>query len=183
MSTRGPYVVWLEKTGRGDVALVGGKNASLGEMVAHPRRETDSRPARFRHDRRGLLALRRRQRRCGQRSPRLLADLAPARRRWPKPATRSARPSCAANGRTKSPTASPMPTASFAIGRARRIARRRGPLQRHRRGPARGELRRPAGDLPQHPRRAGAARRLPALLRLALHRPRHRYRRPRASTI
>lgn len=27
-------VIWLEATGRGDVALVGGKNASLGEMIA-----------------------------------------------------------------------------------------------------------------------------------------------------
>ena len=28
-------VIWLEKLGRGDVGLVGGKNASLGEMVQH----------------------------------------------------------------------------------------------------------------------------------------------------
>ena len=30
-----PLVVWFEKLGRGDVSLVGGKNASLGEMVGH----------------------------------------------------------------------------------------------------------------------------------------------------
>ena len=54
--------------------------------------------------------------------------------------------------------------------------------QRDRRGPARGELRRPAGVVPEHPRRAGAARRLPALLRLAVHRPGHLYRATRAST-
>ena len=56
------------------------------------------------------------------------------------------------------------------IGQGRR--RRRRALERDGRGPARRQLRRPAGDLPQHPRRGGAARRLPALLRLALHRPR-----------
>ena len=30
-----PQVVWFESVGTGDVALVGGKNASLGEMIAH----------------------------------------------------------------------------------------------------------------------------------------------------
>src|SRR5271166_98423 len=29
------HVIWLEHLGRGDVARVGGKNASLGEMVCH----------------------------------------------------------------------------------------------------------------------------------------------------
>ena len=53
----------------------------------------------------------------------------------------------------------------------RRAGRGR-PLQRDRRGPAGRELRRPAGDIPERPRRRGAARRLPALLRVALHRPR-----------
>jgi pyruvate,water dikinase len=33
MAQASPHVIWLEKTGRGDVALVGGKNASLGEML------------------------------------------------------------------------------------------------------------------------------------------------------
>jgi len=35
MIPQAPLVVWFEKLGRGDVALVGGKNASLGEMVRH----------------------------------------------------------------------------------------------------------------------------------------------------
>ena len=35
MSADGPHVLWFEKVGRGDVAKVGGKNASLGEMVAN----------------------------------------------------------------------------------------------------------------------------------------------------
>lgn len=33
MSNPGRHVIWLEQLGRGDVARVGGKNASLGEMV------------------------------------------------------------------------------------------------------------------------------------------------------
>jgi len=35
MTARTSSVVWLETLGRGDVALVGGKNASLGELVRH----------------------------------------------------------------------------------------------------------------------------------------------------
>ncbi len=34
MSASSPHVLWFEKVGRGDVGKVGGKNASLGEMVA-----------------------------------------------------------------------------------------------------------------------------------------------------
>jgi pyruvate,water dikinase len=33
MHTRSPQVLWYKDIGRGDVARVGGKNASLGEMV------------------------------------------------------------------------------------------------------------------------------------------------------
>jgi pyruvate,water dikinase len=33
MAKTADYVIWLEKTGRGDVSIVGGKNASLGEMI------------------------------------------------------------------------------------------------------------------------------------------------------
>ena len=35
MAARAPLVVWFETLGRWDVAVVGGKNASLGEMVRH----------------------------------------------------------------------------------------------------------------------------------------------------
>jgi pyruvate,water dikinase len=35
MSVETKHIVWLEAVGRKDVALVGGKNASLGEMIAH----------------------------------------------------------------------------------------------------------------------------------------------------
>ena len=33
MHTQSTHVLWFDKLGRGDVARVGGKNASLGEMV------------------------------------------------------------------------------------------------------------------------------------------------------
>ena len=35
MNPKAPLVVWFAKLARGDVSLVGGKNASLGEMVRH----------------------------------------------------------------------------------------------------------------------------------------------------
>jgi len=35
MMAQKPQVIWFDDTGRDDVALVGGKNASLGEMVRH----------------------------------------------------------------------------------------------------------------------------------------------------
>ncbi|MDA7087920.1 phosphoenolpyruvate synthase [Pseudomonas sp. SA3-5] len=35
MTADAPQVIWFEALGRGDVARVGGKNASLGEMVGH----------------------------------------------------------------------------------------------------------------------------------------------------
>jgi phosphoenolpyruvate synthase/pyruvate phosphate dikinase len=39
MSTQSDPIVWLESVGQQDVARVGGKNASLGEMIAHLARE------------------------------------------------------------------------------------------------------------------------------------------------
>src|ERR1019366_2097186 len=35
MTKDAPHVIWFEKLGRGDVSRVGGKNASLGEMVGN----------------------------------------------------------------------------------------------------------------------------------------------------
>src|SRR3990167_4006430 len=35
MTAAAPHVIWFEALGRSDVARVGGKNASLGEMVSH----------------------------------------------------------------------------------------------------------------------------------------------------
>jgi hypothetical protein len=41
-----PLVMWFEDLGRADVALVGGKTASLGEMVRHlGKRASGFRPA------------------------------------------------------------------------------------------------------------------------------------------
>ncbi len=59
-----------------------------------------------------------------------------------------------------------------ALERRRRGGRRRRAEQRHGRRPARGELRRPAGELPQREGARDAHRGMPALLRLALHRSR-----------
>jgi pyruvate,water dikinase len=39
MAAQQPYICWLEKLGSGDVAYVGGKNASLGEMIQALRHE------------------------------------------------------------------------------------------------------------------------------------------------
>jgi pyruvate, water dikinase len=60
-------VIWFEDVGRGDVPRVGGKNASLGEMVGNLAARGVKVPlglawlglAWLRHDGRGLLALRR----------------------------------------------------------------------------------------------------------------------------
>ncbi len=132
-----------------------------------------ARPAGFRHHRRRLLALRRRQR------------AALARDRFPGGAGR--RQALAGRGRPRHPFG--VPARRMADGNRRRDhqgvpralqarrqdgSRRCRPLERDRRRPARSELRRPAGNLPQHPRREGPARCLPPLLCLALHRPRHR---------
>jgi pyruvate, water dikinase len=44
---RAPLVIWFEALGRGDVSLVGGKNASLGEMVCHLTNQNVRIPAGF----------------------------------------------------------------------------------------------------------------------------------------
>jgi pyruvate,water dikinase len=33
--TKNPYILWFDEMGMKDIALVGGKNASLGEMFCH----------------------------------------------------------------------------------------------------------------------------------------------------
>lgn len=42
MSANTPYVHWFEEVGHHDVVKVGGKNASLGEMVANLGRRAQS---------------------------------------------------------------------------------------------------------------------------------------------
>ena len=46
-AARTPLVIWFEALGRGDVSLVGGKNASLGEMVCHLTNQNVRIPAGF----------------------------------------------------------------------------------------------------------------------------------------
>ncbi len=46
-AARAPLVIWFEALGRGDVFLVGGKNASLGEMVCHLTNQNVRIPAGF----------------------------------------------------------------------------------------------------------------------------------------
>ena len=70
MTADGGHVIWFEDLGRGDVARVGGKNASLGEMVRNLGEQGRQGAARIRDDGRRLLAIRRRQWAARTRSPR-----------------------------------------------------------------------------------------------------------------
>ena len=166
-------IAWFDDIGRNDVALVGGKNASLGEMVQTLAAKGIKVPPGFATTAdaywRYLDANELRQQITG--AARRLGGR--ARRRSPKPAQQIR--TLILEGDWPAETADGIVEAYREALHARRQGRcrRRGALERHGRGPAGRELRRPAGDLPQHPRRGGAARRLPALLRLALHRPRH----------
>ena len=165
------YIRWFEEIGIGDVSLVGGKNASLGELY------------------RELAPKESKCRMASQSRPRLTGiccvapdSLSESRTFFPVSTPRmrqicnNAAVQFAASLRAqRSPTIlrprSSPPTSSCA-GADLQPARCRRPQQRHGRGSAGRELRRPAGDLSQRPGRAGAAGDLPALLRLAVHRPR-----------
>ena len=59
MSTDTVYVRDLADLGRRDGGVVGGKNASLGEMIGGPARGGRPRACGLRDDSRGLLALHR----------------------------------------------------------------------------------------------------------------------------
>ena len=184
MASDAPHVIWLEQASRNDVARVGGKNASLGEMIRTLSAKGVRVPPRLRDDRRGLLALRRCTTSSAPRITSLLADLEAAQ-------------ADARRGRRSDPQRLP----------ARRMAgrHRRGDRQRLPRALPSGAAREPldvavrssatAEDLPEASFAGqqetylnvrgddGAARCLPALLRLALHRPGDQLpRRPRAST-
>ena len=168
-----PFIAWFETLGKGDVGRVGGKNASLGEMVQRLAAAGHPGARRICHDGRGLSRVSSRrtasERTRGADASAQARQLHAARdrrgRAAPVPRRRVAR--------KRSPRRSATPTGSSARRSGIRRGERRRALQRDGRGPARRELRRAAGDLPQRPRRARAARRLPALLRLALHRPGH----------
>ena len=165
-------VVWFAELGLADLEQVGGKNASLGEMIANLAVGRASRVPdgfattaeayrRFLGDDRAGRADRRRAApawtpttsralaEVGQRDPgRGRGAAVPGRPRGRHPG--GVRPSSPADDAD----------ASFAVR-----------SQRHRRGPARRLVRRSAGDLPQRPRDRRGAAGGPGGLRLALQRP------------
>ena len=166
-------VVWFETLGRGDVAVVGGKNASLGEMVRHLTGQGVKVPAGFAttadaywrfvdaNELRGIISSTLNDLEAGKIT---LAEAGSSIRRaflrgtWPDELAASIAQSYQELGRP--------------IGQDRCGCR--GALERDGRGFAGRKLRRPAGIVPQYSRRAGFARCLPALLCLAVYRPRHR---------
>ena len=165
------YVVDLTEVGSGDTGLVGGKNASLGEMLGALGEAGIRVPEGFATTADAYWAFldaNQLRERIGERLERLRAgeaELAEVGAVDPPDDPRGRVPGRAARVDRRG--------LRRPRGAARgRGARRRGALQRHRRGPARGQLRRPAGDLPQRHRGRDAARRVPALHRLAVHRPR-----------
>ena len=173
MNTTMIWIRWFDDMGMADVATVGGKNASLGEM------------------RRALTPL-------GIRIPDGFATTADAYRDFMHAADleRVIRGSLAdidigdidalqaAGARLRSAIlAAPLPPALIQAIRDgyQRLEQQygvncdvAGTQQRHSRGSPRGELRRPAGDISQHPWQGDADRRGQALLRVALHRPGNR---------
>ena len=151
---------------------VGGKNASLGEMVAKLARQGVRVPPGFATtadaywryvEANGLQ----------QKITDALGNLAAGKASLPETGSRD--PRHVPEGRISAGDGASDPRGLCRAVQARRQGgcRRRGTLERHRRGSAGRQFRRPAGDLPQYPRRRRAARRLPALLRVAVHRPRH----------
>ena len=146
-----------------DLDQVGGKNASLGEMVAQPDRPRGQRARRVRHHGRRLPPVHRRRRPGG---PDRRAARGPRHRRHPR--ARRGRASeirgwiveQAFPDDLEADIRDGLREAGRRVRRRRRRAVVRRALQRHGRGPARRVVRRAAGDLPQRARhRRGAARR------------------------
>ena len=161
-------IVWFEEVTRDDVPSVGGKNASLGEMISRTHRKRRQNALWICDDGASLLALHRQQWRAechrrGARRPRIRPHRA-RRRRSNNSQRRSPRRMVQRNGERHRRGLSRAGPA-----RRQKRARCRGEVERHRRRPAECELRGTAGDLSEHSRRAGVARRLSALLRIALH--------------
>ena len=165
-------VIWLDKLGRGDVASVGGKNASLGEMLRHLGSQGIKVPPGFATtaevywrfiDANRLGAL------IATKVAELKAGKATATE------TGSAIRAAILRGEWPEDLAHAIGDAYRASVEAARPGRGggSGPLERHGRGPAGGKLRRPAGEFPEYPGQSRAARRLPPLPGLALHQPRH----------
>ena len=167
------FIKWLREIRLDDVPRVGGKTASLGELYGELGAAGVRVPNGFAITAaayRALLdgdGLRDRAREHLERGHRRGRGGAGHRRRPPARARRVGPAAARARGgdRRRLPDAR---------ARVRRRARGGGSIERHRGGPAAGELRRPARELSGGPGRDRAARRVPALLRLDLHRPRHR---------
>ena len=167
------YVMPFEHLTMRDVETVGGKNASLGEMIGQLASARRACAGRFCHHRAGVT---------GTSSPRAAlprrisgAAAGPERRRRdassPPPAPRSERTSW----RRPFPAALEAAVrAALAKMSAGKRDRRRGALLGHRRGSARGLLRRTAGDVSQRARRGGGAARDARGVRLAVQRSRDR---------
>ena len=152
-----------------DISLVGGKNASLGEMI----RELRPQGVRL-ADGFAITAEAYREflREAG------LDQRIDSSRRVPISTTWPACSSVA--GKSSAIVAAGLPHELAGRNRrrlrpierpARRTPRRRRSQQRHGRGLARRQFRRPAGNVSQCPGTRGAARRLPPLFRVAVHRP------------
>ena len=135
------------------IGAVGGKAANLGELI---RAGFDVPPGFCVTTEAYRQAVRRNERRGGN----------AARMRRPR-----ARPCSLHRSRSRWPTPCETPTRAWV---SRVGGSGRGAIVGHRRGPARRELRRPAGHLPQRRRHRRCARRRASLLGVALDRPRGR---------
>ena len=168
MNTDDRNVRDLDSVSRSDIALVGGKNASLGEMVRALGAKGVQVPPGFAttaHAYRAYLAANDLGNRIADHMARLsdgklsLHEVGTAIRKmivdadWPRD------------------TEAAIVAAYRELGRTHghRDARRRRPFQRDRRGSAGCQFRRPARDVPECPRREGALVCLSALLCLAFH--------------
>ena len=141
------HVLWFEAIGAGDVGRVGGKNASLGEMIRHLRGEGVTVPDGFATTAaayRDYVAVNRIE-------PKLRARLKAlaAGRVTLQEAGADIRQLFLEGEFPDGPRAGdPRRVPGAVPARGRPHGRRRGAQQRHRGGPAAGELRRAAGKLP-----------------------------------
>ena len=163
-------IEWFETLGRTDVARVGGKNASLGEMVRTLGDKGIKVPPGFATTAEAYWAyidandLR-------QKITELVADWTEGRTTLAE--TGSTIRALVAKGDWPAEIAAEIAKSYRELSkRAGKVElARRGALERHRRRSPRCQLRRPAGDLSQHSRRGRPAQRLPPLLCLAVYRP------------
>lgn len=164
------YIRWFSEIGLADLASVGGKNASLGEMYRELTAQGIRVPNGFAVTADGYRAFLS-QGNLGERLRRELdgldtRDIEGLRRRG------------AAVRQALLDTPLPDELAAEIVAAYRELspvsrARRRRPQQRHSGGSAGGELRRTAGVFPQRPGRDSAAGLQPTLLRVALQGPRN----------